>query len=193
MHTHKTLDYKIDPLLQRDQKTCHSLVGNRESFTFMKQFLKVGNHRPVTADHIPVTHDGKTGLFRTDNIIRRNEKFITRQFCRTVKVDRTCRFIGREGNHLLHPAIDRRIDHKFRTVDIGIYTLHRIVFGNMHMLHRRRMHDKIYPLHRFTQPLKITHIPDKKAHTRIRKLLRHLKMFLFITGVDNDFVGLITF
>ena len=129
-------------------------------------------------------------LFPHD-VVCRDKKLVACQFRRTVEIDRIRRLIRRERDHLLHPAVDRRIDHELRTVNVSVDALHRIVFGDVHMLHRRCMDHIVNILHRFFKPLEVSHISDEIAHTSVGKLLCHIEMFLLVTGVDDDFIGLI--
>jgi hypothetical protein len=72
---------------------------------------------------------------------------------------------------------------------VGLHALHRVVFSNWNVLHSRCVDDVFNVFHGGFEALAVAHIADEVANGvvfRMRKILRHLILLLFIAREDDQ-------
>src|SRR5258708_17605210 len=167
LHSLKAFQNKSDTLFERDQKSSHSQVGNRQFFGILGQeSTKERNDRASRPEHVAVAHHAETSLPIAREIIGRNKELIRDQLGRTVQIDRAGGLISGNSNDLVHPAFIGRINDVFCAENIGLDTFHWVILGGGHLLESSGVDHIINPAHSSFQPWKIAHVAKKKAHRR---------------------------
>ena len=104
------------------------------------ELTKERNHAAPGANHIAVADHRKLGSTGAGQVVSGDENLVGREFGRTVKIDRVGRLVGRQGDDALDPLAQGRLDDVFGPMNVGHDTFERIVLGQRHMFHRRRVH-----------------------------------------------------
>ena len=96
-------------------------------------------------------------------------------------------------DHLLHVAVDRRIDHVLGADHVGLDHFEGVVFGRRHLLQRRGVdHDVDAVASPDRSRVAIAHVADEIAHARIfllAKDLPHVGLFQFVPAKNNQLAG----
>ena len=187
LHAGEVGQHELDPLLQGEPETGHLGMGNGQAAgPFLDQAIKEGHHRAPGADHVAITYHGENGGVFARHIIGGDEQLVGAEFGGAIQVDRIGRLVGGEGDHLLDPVVESRLDDVFRTMDVGLDALHGVVFGGRHLLEGGGMHHEVHAVHGHVQALGIPYVTDEIAHAGVIETLLHLELLEFITGVDDQ-------
>src|SRR3989338_9212366 len=96
-HNLEGLHHKFCRFVQSDPKSCHPLIGKRQSFASFYLTFEKRDYAPSTAYDISVSNNGKNRIFLPCCLaairISLNKKFFRAKFSGTVKINGMNRFI----------------------------------------------------------------------------------------------------
>ena len=76
-------------------------------------------------------------------------------------------------------------------VDVGLNTLHGIVFGRWHLFQRCGVDHVVHTVHRLDESIPVAHVTQEKSHAALRKILLHFELLELITGINDELPSLI--
>lgn len=187
LHADKVGQHELHSLLQGEPEAGHLGMGDGQAAgAFLDQSVEEGHHRAAGSHHVAVAHYGEDGRVPARHIIGGHEQLVGAELGGTIEVDRVGGLVGGEGDHLLDPIVEGRLDDIFRPIDIGLDALHGVVLGGRHLLEGGGMNHEVHAVHGHVEPLGIAHIADEVAHAGVVEALLHLELLEFITGIDDQ-------
>jgi hypothetical protein len=117
------------------------------------------------------------------------QQFFHAQLGRAVEVDRARGLVGRQPDHRLDLALERRVDEVGGSVDVGADRFDRVVLGQRHVLHRGRVHDDVDAPQRSQESRAIADVPEEEAQARVIHLALHHVVLLLVAREHDDLRG----
>lgn len=187
LHAGEVGQHELDPLLQGEPETGHLGMGNGQAAgPFLDQAIEEGHHGAARPHHVAVAHHGEDGRVLARHIIGGHEQLVGAELGGAIEVDRVGGLVGGEGDHLLDPVVEGRLDDVFGAPDVGLDALHGVVFGGRHLLEGGGMNHEVHAVHGHVEALGIPYVTDEIAHAGVIETLLHLELLEFITGVDDQ-------
>jgi hypothetical protein len=80
-------------------------------------------------------------------------------------------------------------------MDIRLDAFHGVVFGGRNLLQGGGVYHVVDPSHRLNEAIAVANVADEVAHaivSRVRKLVRHLRLLQLVSGVDDELLGAVS-
>ena len=110
-----------------------------------------------------------------------DDDLLRAQLGRPVQVHRVDCFVGRQGEHSCHAALDGGVHDVLRAQDVGLDGLERVVLAHWHVLQRRGVDDDVRSARRPHEAGPVPDVADEVAHPTVLKLLTKLYLLQFVS------------